>query len=108
MLTPQTFDMYAGEVRLFALDWGTQQELVDGETIATAVSLTVDRAGLKLSTNAAQTTPIPPAVPTISTDQTVVWISGIPGEYVLTFTITTSGGATLKDQGRLVIHPVNP
>lgn len=103
---PATLEMYVGEIRLYAIDFTDQQEIVNGETISTADSLTVDRDGLTLSTDASHATPIPPAVPTISGKKILMWISGLAGRYLLTGQITTSGGAKLKAQGRLIVHYV--
>ncbi len=82
----------AGARRYYLFDFSDFAEVAAGETLSAPTVVSVP-AGLTVGT------------PSVSGSQVAVLVSGgtVGGRYVLTCTVSTSGGATLCFDGRIVV-----
>ncbi len=82
----------AGAVRTYLFDYSDFAEVAAGETLSAPAVVSVP-AGLTVG------------APSVSGSQVAVLVSGgsVGGRYVLTCTVSTSGGAVLVFDGRIIV-----
>jgi hypothetical protein len=91
----ETLEKYAGESRIYEMDFSQKAEIINGDSLHTVSSVSSSISGLTFGT------------PSISGTKVVCAISGGTSytNYVVTFVAVTLGGAMLVGEGGLLIYP---